>query len=124
MSLKIFENQEFVNPVELGKAIGIDTATVRKWIAEGWLPAVDMRSPGTSRPRWRISEEGYEAFVKKRSNTPPPTPQRRRRNDAADLKRFFTEEELRLSEPAPQRRRRNVSDGLEKFFPEMGPSNR
>ena len=96
MSLKIFENQEFVNPVELGKAIGIDTATVRKWIAEGWLPAVDMRSPGTSRPRWRISEEGYEAFVKKRSNTPPP---------------------------APRRRRRNVSDGLEKFFPEMGPSN-
>ena len=98
MSLKIFENQEFVNPVELGKAIDIDTATVRKWIAEGWLPAVDMRSPGTSRPRWRISESDFEAFVKKRSNSNAPT-------------------------PAPQRRRRKVSDGLEKFFPEMGPSS-
>ena len=30
MSLKIFEQQEFVNPVELSKAIGIDAATVRK----------------------------------------------------------------------------------------------
>ena len=99
MSLKIFENQEFVNPVELGKAIDIDTATVRKWIAEGWLPAVDMRSPGTSRPRWRISESDFEAFVKRRSNAPTPSPRRRRRNDAVDLKRFFTEEELRLSEP-------------------------
>ena len=99
MSLKIFENQEFVNPVELGKAIDIDTATVRKWITEGWLPAVDMRSPGTSRPRWRISESDFEAFVKRRSNTPPPAPRRRRRNDAADLERFFTKEELRLPEP-------------------------
>jgi len=96
VSLKIFENQEFVNPVELGKAIDIDTATVRKWIVEGWLPAVDMRSPGTSRPRWRIDKAGYESFVKKRSNTPPP---------------------------APKKRRRKVSDGLEEFFPEMGPSS-
>ena len=45
MSLKVFEQQELVNPVELSKAIGIDAATVRKWITEGWLPAVDMRSP-------------------------------------------------------------------------------
>ena len=97
MSLKIFEQQELVNPVELSKAIGIDAATVRKWITEGWLPAVDMRSPGTSRPRWRISESDFEAFVKRRSNTPTP---------------------------APQRRRRKVSDGLEKFFPEMGPVSR
>ena len=100
MSLKIFESQEFVNPVELGKAIDIDTATIRKWIAEGWLPAVDMRSPGTSRPRWRISESNFEAFVKSRSNyKPEKTTRRRRRNDAADLKRFFTEEELSLPEP-------------------------
>ena len=99
MSLKIFEQQELVNPVELSKAIGIDAATVRKWIVEGWLPAVDMRSPGTSRPRWRISESDFETFVKRRSNTPPPAPRRRQRNDAADLERFFTKEELSLPEP-------------------------
>jgi len=96
VSLKIFESQELVNPVELGKAIDIDAATVRKWIVEGWLPAVDMRSPGTSRPRWRISKAGYDLFIKGRSNATPTK---------------------------VTRRSKKASDGLEEFFPEMGASS-
>jgi hypothetical protein len=54
-------------PVELSKLLGCNAETVRIYIAAGYLDAVDVSRPGSSRPSWRITPEAVVKFFERRS---------------------------------------------------------
>ena len=57
------------SPPQRAKQLGIDPEKVIGWIESGQLVAVNV-SNGT-RPRWRISDSAFEAFLVARQNRPP-----------------------------------------------------
>lgn len=65
---------------DLTERWAVSKRVVLAFIQSGELAAVDMRSPGASRPSWRISEQAAGAFERRRTPEPkPPAPTRRRK---------------------------------------------
>jgi excisionase family DNA binding protein len=56
----------FQTPPTVAKHLGVHVDRVRGWIETGQLPAVNLGDK--TRPRWRISPEGLEQFLRARSN--------------------------------------------------------
>lgn len=52
-----------LTPAQVGELWGVSEKTVRRWIASGQLPIVDIAPPGTRRTRIRIREEDAAALV-------------------------------------------------------------
>lgn len=71
----------YLTPPELAKLWHVKQDRIREFIRRGLLDAVDLRSPGSRRPRFRISEEAIQSFELRRSATATarPRPQRRPR---------------------------------------------
>ncbi len=73
---------DWKTPPELARMLGIAPDKVLSWIRAGELRAVDLSENRGKRPRWRISRESLDEFLKRRAATPPPKPRRRRKPDA------------------------------------------
>ena len=78
--LKAREEEQFeryLTPPEIAKRLRITAAKVIGWIRKGELRAVDVGNG--SRPRYRISPDDFEDFLKSREVQPPlPRTQHRR----------------------------------------------
>lgn len=67
---------------DIQKRYGVGEHTVLGWIRRGELRAINVCRTGSSRPKWRITEQALEAFEENRTPTPPPPRTRRRKRDA------------------------------------------
>ena len=74
----MFEEREFMSPPEIAEATGKSPDTVRGWIESGELEG--FNGGNKVRPRWLVSQENWEAFIKKRSNRKPAGKSSRQRS--------------------------------------------
>lgn len=70
---------------------GVDQHTVLKWLKTGELKGFSVSvSPGSKRPRWRITDQALAAFELSRTPAPPiPRARRRKPADAGDVIKFY-----------------------------------
>jgi excisionase family DNA binding protein len=68
---------------EIAERCGVSVRTVRAWIRAGELKAVNMsRTPGSRKPRWRISQAALDAFEALRTpSAPAPRTKRTKQNN-------------------------------------------
>ncbi len=52
--------EEYYTTRQIAKILGIKTVTVRRWVAKGELPAIDLGK------EYRISQEDFQKFIEKR----------------------------------------------------------
>lgn len=71
-------------PPELAKLCSVKADTVRAWIEAGLLEAVNFADPKSTRPRWRIMPEAWEAFLRSRSSRNKGEPVAKRRRKSGD----------------------------------------
>jgi hypothetical protein len=64
---------------DVAERLAVDVECVLALIAAGTLTAIDVRRPGSKRPRWRITAEALADFETARTNRPTPPPARRQR---------------------------------------------
>jgi hypothetical protein len=66
-------------PPAVARAMGVGHDTVLGWIRSGELRASNL-APLGKRPRWIVTPEAIDEFLKRRQHVPPPKkPGRRRR---------------------------------------------
>ncbi len=63
---------KFFTPPQLAEEFGVDADKILGWIRSGQLIAINMVATTGGRPRYRISAEEAEAFLKRRGSAPPP----------------------------------------------------
>ncbi len=80
---------EPLTPPEFARRYRISAEKVIGLILTGELGAIDVRSTGATRPRWRILPEHIEAFERRRAAVPPPPKRRKRRQSVAGVKQYF-----------------------------------
>jgi excisionase family DNA binding protein len=74
---------------EICKRYSVAEHTVLGWIRSGELKALNVgRTPGTKKPRWRITAEALATFELLRTTTPPP-PWTRRRKRSPEVVEFY-----------------------------------
>ena len=56
----------WLTPPQLAKQLGVDAQKVLGWIRSGELRAVNVAERACLRPRWRISAEAIEEFLRRR----------------------------------------------------------
>ena len=80
---KITEEQKFLTPPQVAEYLGVSHIKILRFIISGELPAIDLASNRGGRPRWHVSREDLDDFLKRRASTPPlpPIRKRRKRND-------------------------------------------
>jgi excisionase family DNA binding protein len=61
-----------LTPPQVARLLAVKADKVLAWIGAGELAAVDVRSPGATRPRWRITQEALDGFLARRSARPMP----------------------------------------------------
>jgi len=62
----------FLSPRELAELLSVSKDKVLGWIHAGELQAIDVRSPQSSRPQYRIPGDAVQAFSNARSTSPLP----------------------------------------------------
>jgi len=68
-----------LTPPQVAERYGVSPDTVRKWIEQGDLRAIDVAAVGSKRARYRIEAEALADFDKRKiPDVAPPTPRRRR----------------------------------------------
>ena len=72
----------WLSPPQIAKELGIDGGKVLAWIHSRELIAVDVSETRGGRPRWRVSREALENFLRRRSTSPTETPTRRKKAEA------------------------------------------
>jgi hypothetical protein len=71
---------KYLAPKQVAARYGVKVDVVLSWIWSRQLEAVDVRSAGARRARWRISTDAVERFEISRTRKPPaPRPAVRRR---------------------------------------------
>lgn len=70
-----------LTPPTIGRRFGVSPEKVLAWIASGELAAVDLASPGSTRSRWKISEEALAEFLARRAAKPEAKPKRRTKKE-------------------------------------------
>jgi hypothetical protein len=76
---------------ELARHYGVSVKKVLAWINTGELAALNLASPGCTRPRYHVTAEALEQFEAARRVTPDTgesTAQRVRRRPATAIKEF------------------------------------
>lgn len=62
-------DSRYLTCAEVAQTIGVDADTVRTWIAESELEAINVAKSGKGeKARWRVSESSLAEFMKRRSN--------------------------------------------------------
>lgn len=78
-----------VTPPQLAKRYHVDPSKIVGWIKSGELPAVNLATRTTGRPRWAIDEADVELFELRRSATPTPKTAKRQRRKDTKIIEFF-----------------------------------
>lgn len=80
----------WLTPPAIAAQLGMDVHRVLAAIRRGDLQAVDLREPGSSRPRYRVSPEALDKYLAARMVQAPPARARRqqRKRRPADLPRY------------------------------------
>lgn len=81
--------QSYWTPPELARLRRVTPEKVIGFIRAGRLRATDLASPGSSRPRFRISPQAVQDFERGRQPEPPPVRAERRRKSEGNLIRFI-----------------------------------
>lgn len=76
----------WMTPPQIARILAVDVHSLLADIRAGRLVAIDVRRPGASRPRYRISPEALEAYTRLLTVCPPPPKPARRPKIA---KRYF-----------------------------------
>jgi excisionase family DNA binding protein len=85
---KLLEQQErYLTPPEIAARLRVCPHKVLAWFRKGEMGAINV-GEGTLRPRYRISPEDFQAFLRGRQVQPPP-PIIRRRRKSPDIIEFF-----------------------------------
>jgi hypothetical protein len=81
------------SPPEIAKLLKIAPESVIAMIRRGDLSGFDVASPGSSRPRFRITEFALADFIARREIKPPTPAVRRKRKPAtvSDKKDYFAD---------------------------------
>jgi Helix-turn-helix domain len=79
----------YLNPPQIARKLSVKPHAVGKWIRSGELAAVDLSERRGKRPRWRVSQEAFQAFLEARSNRKPTPAPRRRQRAALELLEVF-----------------------------------
>ena len=75
---------------DLQERFGVGEHTVLGWARQGELKAIDVRRSGSSRAKWRITEEALIEFETSRaSRTLSPVQVRRRSREPQDVIGFY-----------------------------------
>jgi len=81
-------NDEMLTPPEVARRLRIKAERVRDFIKCGLLRAINVASPLSTRPRWRIHESDLLAFENSRSGGQRPK-QSKRRPQNQDITEYF-----------------------------------
>lgn len=84
--------REWMTPPQVGRQLRVKPERIVGWIRSGELAAVDVSSrPGVGRPRYRISPEALDEFLKRRAAGRQAKPAKRpkRRQPAAGVIQFY-----------------------------------
>jgi excisionase family DNA binding protein len=85
-----FEKRQKLTPPEVAKLLRIGNNKVLSMIRSGELRAIDIATPGSKRPRFRINEADLHACEAGREVVAPPKPTpRKKRPEAAGVKQYF-----------------------------------
>jgi hypothetical protein len=76
--------RETVRPPMLARMLGVGLDKIHTWIRSGELVASNLATRPTQRPRWQITREAVEQFLRRRSNAGAMAPTTRRRRPVAD----------------------------------------
>lgn len=79
----------WLTPPQVAERLGIDAARVRGWIMRGELAACDLSERQGGRPRWRVSPDALDSFLRRRAAVAPAQPVRRRRATAAYTPKYY-----------------------------------
>ena len=78
--------RQWLTPPQLARQLRIEPPKVIAWINRGELRAVNVADRTGGRPRWRISPDAVDEFMRPReSKTPAPTVKRPKRTQPADF---------------------------------------
>lgn len=77
----------WLTPPAIAEQLGVDVHEVLRWVRSGALSAVDLRRPGSSRPRYRVSPHALNDYLAGR-RVQPPTPRARRHRRPPDLRHY------------------------------------
>lgn len=64
---------------QIAETCQVTLRTVREWVANGELRAVNCATRQSRKPRLRVRESDFEMFLKLRETMPAPEPRKRRR---------------------------------------------
>lgn len=78
---------QFRSPPALAKEAGVAREKIIAFINSGELRAINL-SEGTV-PRWRVSEDDWQAFLASKSNQKPAKKTRRRTQKQSDVIEFY-----------------------------------
>lgn len=77
-------------PPQVAKLLLVKPGKVVGWIDSGELEAFNVANAGSKRPRWRITQEALDDFLRRRASRPAsPKPARRRQRRTPDVIEFF-----------------------------------
>jgi excisionase family DNA binding protein len=77
----VIASAPWLTPPQAAELLAVDPSKVIGWIKSGALAAIDVSNG--RRPRYRISQEAIEDFLRRRSTKPAPKPiQRQKRQQA------------------------------------------
>ena len=77
-----------MTPPEVAQRLRVNAGKVLSWIRAGELPALNVATRPTGRPRYRISEADLLVFANRRAGAALPTPRRSKRRDQ-NVTEFF-----------------------------------
>ncbi len=63
--------------------------TVLSWIRSGQIRAINVSRKQSGRPKWRITADSLDSFVKARTPTPPPPRASRRKRPGDAIITFY-----------------------------------
>jgi excisionase family DNA binding protein len=86
--MQVATDRPYLNPPAVARLLAVKPAKVLTWIHRGELHAVDVSERRGGRPRWRISQQAFDAFLASRANQ-KPTAARRRRRRQVEVVEFF-----------------------------------
>lgn len=58
--------KEYFSMEEIAELLGVHISTVRRWIREGRLPAINVCT--SKRSRWRVSQAALDEFLEENSS--------------------------------------------------------
>ena len=67
-----------LSPAQVAQRFGVSVDHVLRLIDLKELIAIDLRLPGSSRPRWKVLPAALIEFERRRATQPAPAPRRRR----------------------------------------------